>query len=83
MGKQKRFQKQTLNSDEDKAMENGAKKLKRVLGFAAPLAIFGSSTVHIPTLRNLFGSMIKICSTNTSTPSTSSDSSRELAEMTS
>lgn len=39
MGKQKRFQKQTLNSEEDKAMENGAKKLKRVLGFAAPLAL--------------------------------------------
>lgn len=39
MDKQKRFKKQKLNSDNDRAMEQGAKVLKGGVGLAASIAL--------------------------------------------
>lgn len=40
MEKQKRFQKKTLNSDDHKNMERGAKALKRSSGIAVAAVLF-------------------------------------------
>ena len=50
MGKQKRFKKQELKSDDYKGMEQGAKAVKGGLGLAAAAALVFKNRENVKTL---------------------------------
>lgn len=52
MGKQKRFKKQELKSDDYKGMERGAKAVKGGLGLAAAAALVFKNRENVKTLGN-------------------------------
>ncbi|MBR5231705.1 MAG: hypothetical protein IKW00_05595 [Clostridia bacterium] len=55
MNKEKRFKKQTVNSNADKGMEQGAKALKGGLGLAAAIAIVVKNKKNLKTLGKSVG----------------------------